>query len=69
MTKPRATSSRQRTLLVLVAVLTGVIACLVAGIVAAAVGTRTEVVLAAGAGAFVVTVKLVLHILKELRQL
>ncbi|MBN9747042.1 MULTISPECIES: hypothetical protein [Amycolatopsis] len=69
MTKPRATSSRQRTLLVLVAVLTGVIACLVAGIVAAAVGTRTEVVLTAGAGAFVVTVKLVLHILKELRQL
>ncbi|MGW4394946.1 hypothetical protein ACWEHA_06610 [Amycolatopsis nivea] len=69
MTKPRATSSRQRTLLVLVAVLTGVIACLVTGIVAAAVGTRTEVVLTAGAGAFVVTVKLVLHILKELRQL
>ncbi|WP_158714459.1 hypothetical protein [Amycolatopsis sp. VC5-11] len=69
MTKPRAMSSRQRTLLVLVAVLTGVIACLVAGIVAAAVGTRTEVVLTAGAGAFVVTVKLVLHILKELRQL
>ncbi|MYW95229.1 hypothetical protein G3I59_32685 [Amycolatopsis rubida] len=69
MTKPRATRSRQRTLLVLVAVLTGVIACLVAGIVAAAVGTPTEAVLIAGAGAFVVTVKLVLHILKELRQL
>lgn len=69
MTKPRATPSRQRTLLVLVAVLIGVIACLVAGIVAAAVGTQTAAVLTVGAGTFAVTVKLVLAILKELRQL
>ncbi|MGC7100400.1 hypothetical protein ACPZ19_37450 [Amycolatopsis lurida] len=69
MTKPRAAPSRQRTLLVLVAMLLAVIAGLVAAIVTVSARTQTVTTLAVGVCAFVVTVRLVLHILKMLKLL
>ena len=69
MAKRDTGSSTGRTLLVLLAVLVGVIAGLVAGLAVLTLGTKSAAVLAIGGGVFVVVVKFVLYILKELKLL